>query len=201
MGARTCSDLRSAAANRSTEEFLAGTVTAVLGVTGVAAGMLMGPDTAPDAAWYERSRYLFVIAPSAVAAVIGVGVVARSQQTDALVDKTTTALSERKNEADRYLYYGCVSARADWSGDRSELTRVEIGLMKENLAAATAAQEAASKAATQGQSAMSVAIDAKATAAKAAQIASASAEATKDLAAATEKLMEAPKKGGSVAPR
>jgi hypothetical protein len=127
---------------------------------------------------------------------------ARSQQTDALAEKTATTLSERRNEEDRYLYYECVSARGDWSGDRSELARIQIDLMKENLAAATAAQEAASKADAQGRSATSVATDARATAVKAAQPASASGEATKDVAPVNEKATDAmPKKGGSVAPR
>jgi len=198
MGAKTCGELGRAAVSRSTEEFLAGTVIAALGATGVGTGIAMGPDTAPDAAWHERSRFLLIMAPSAVVTAIGVAIAARSQETNSLADKTTIALSQGKDEADRYLYYECVSARADWSGDRSDMTRLQISLLKENLAAAKTAQEAASTADTESQTATSLAIDAKTTAVKAAQVAFASAEATRDLAIATEKIIDAmPKKDGN----
>jgi hypothetical protein len=195
MGLKTCNDLTRAAGNRSTEEFLGGTAMAVAGATGVVVGMLMGPDTAPDAAWHERNRYLFVITPSAVVAAVGIATMARSQKTDTLADETRTIVVEGKGEADRHLYYECLSARADWSGNHRELTRLQIELLKENHAAASAAQSAASNADAQASVATSLANEAKTTAAKASQVASASAEATKDLAAVTEKVMEAaPKK-------
>jgi hypothetical protein len=194
-GIQTCSRLAKAAANRSTEEFLTGTVMAVAGAAGVGAGIIMGPDNSADAAWHERSRYLLVIAPSAIVAGLGIGVVSRSQHTERLADQSAAALADGKNEADPYLYYQCVSARADWSGDRNAMMRVEISLLKENVAAAMAAQQTAAAAETQAAAAAIVAAEAKATAVKAAQTASASAAATRDLADVTEKLMQAdPKK-------
>jgi hypothetical protein len=154
----------------------------------------MGPDNSPDAAWHERSRFLFVIAPSAVVTAIGVGLLARAQRTEGLADQAMTAMSEGKNEADRNLYYQCVTARGDWSGNHSEVARIQINMLKETTAAATAARETASNAQTQAQSASSLATDAKTISVKATQVASSSVQATKGVVVAAEKLIEATSK-------
>jgi hypothetical protein len=201
VGAKTCSALAEAAAERSAQEWVAGAAIAVAGLTGVATGILLGPDTAPNAEWHERNRYVFVIVPSTVVAAIGVGIImGRAHKTEQLAAQATTTLVDGRNEADRYLYYECVSARADWSGNRSEVARIHVNLFKESLAASMAAQETASTAQTQAQSATSLAADAKVMSVKATQVASASAEATKSLATATEKLIEATPKPEAKAP-
>ena len=195
MGQQTCKTFAKAAIDRSTEEFMTGVALTVLGATGMAAASVMGPDTDPDAAWHERGRHIFILVPSAVVTAVGAGVIARAQRTEALADQATTALAEGKNEADRFLYFQCVSARGDWSGNHSEVARIQINMFKESLAATMVAGEGAAKAQSQAQTATSLAIDAKANSVKAAQGASEAADATRDLAAATEKVIDAmPKK-------
>ena len=186
------------------------------GASGLLVGAMIGPDPSPDAAWHERGRHIFIMVPSAVVTAIGVAAVARSQRTEALADQATTALVEGKNEADRFLYFQCVSARADWSGNRSEVARIQINMFKESLAAtmtaqeaaaaaqvaATTAQRGATTAQTEAQSATSLANDAQGNALKAAQAASASADATRNLAAVTENVIGAmPKKDSDPALR
>jgi len=190
-GIKTCNRLAKAAADRSAEEFLVGTAVALVGAVVVGTGIAMGPGDAVDAAWYDRSRNLLVIAPSAMVAAFGIHLVGRSQQSDTLADQSVAAIADGKTEEDQYLYYECVSARAAWSGDSREMIRVQVKLLQENLAAAMAAQQSAAAAEKQAQVATTVAVEAKATAARAAQIASASAEATKDLVGVTEKLVDA----------
>jgi hypothetical protein len=189
-GATSCNDLRHAAADRSAEELLLGSVVTLVGLAGVGVGAVMAANTDPNAAPPENIGYLLVIAPSVVAAVAGLAMVGNSFKTERLQDQTTTVLTEGKTEADRFLYYQCVSARADWSGDHSDLARIQVDMMKENLANAQDAQAAATGATTSAQSAMALSVEAKASATKASQIASASAEATRDLAAVTEMLVE-----------
>jgi len=195
MGAQSCKALAKAAADRSTEEFLAGAGVTIAGAAGIVAGSLMGPDTTPDAAWHERSRYLFIMVPSAVVTAVGVGIMAKAQKTEALADQAGTTLYEGKNEADRVLYYQCASARGDWSGNHTEMVRIQINMFKENFAATMNAQETATTAQTQAQSAATEAHDAKADSMKAAQVATSSADATRNLASVTESLIDAtPKK-------
>jgi hypothetical protein len=138
VGVRSCRNLAKVANDRSTEEFVTGAVVAIAGATGVVSGILLGPDTAPDAAWYEKSGYLFVIAPSAVIAAVGVGMMSHAQQTGALGERAATIVNEGKNEPDWALYYECVSARGDWSGDHSDLAKIQTKLMQERLPAESA---------------------------------------------------------------
>ena len=191
MGGHTCRAFAKTAVDRSTEEYLAGIAVTIAGATGLGVGSAMGPDTSPDAAWYERGSHLFIMVPSAVVTAIGIGLLARAQKTEALADQAATVLVEGKGEADRFLYLQCVSARGDWSGNRSEVSRIQINMFKESLAAAMAVQEAATNAQAQAQSAASLAIDAKGSSVKAAQAASVSADATRNLATATENVIEA----------
>jgi len=190
VGATSCNDLRRAAADRSAEELLIGSVVTLAGLVGVGAGAVMGANADPNSAPLEKFGYLFVITPSAVAAAAGIVMISNSFKTERLQDQTTTVLVEGKNEADRFLYYQCVSARGDWSGDHSDLARIQVSMMKENLANAQATQAAAEGATTSAQSAVALSVEAKASATKASQVASASAEATRDLAAVTEMLVE-----------
>jgi hypothetical protein len=190
VGAASCKDLRHAAADRATEELLLGTAVALVGVVGIGVGAAMGGNTDPNAEAPEKYGYLLVIAPSVIATVAGVAMMGNSFKTERLEAQTATVLAEGKNDADRFLYYQCVSARADWSGDHSDLARLQVNMMKENLANAQDAQSTAVEAATSAQSAVALSAEAKASATKASQIASASAEATRDLAAVTEMLVE-----------
>jgi hypothetical protein len=135
VGVRSCRNLAKMANDRSTEEFITGAVVAIAGATGVVSGMLLGPDTGPDAAWYEKSGYLFVIAPSAVVAAVGVGMMSHAQRTGDLGDRAAAIVNEGKNEPDWSLYYECVSARGDWSGDHSDLAKIQTNLVKEHLPA------------------------------------------------------------------
>jgi hypothetical protein len=202
VGMKMCSALRKTAVDRSTEEFVAGAALAIVGAAGVGAGIAMGPDTDPSAAWHERSGFLFVIAPSVAVAAVGLGTVARAQRTESLADQATSAIADGQHEADRNLYYECVSARGDWSGNHSEIARIHSNMSKEHMSAVMTAQETASNAQTQAQSASSLATDAKAVSVKAMQTASASAQATKGVVVAAEKLIEAtPKKDGDPAIR
>jgi hypothetical protein len=191
LGAKTCSDLARAASNRATEEFFAGTVVAVAGLVGVGAGIGMGPDTNPNALWHERSRYLMVIAPSAIITSLGAAMMIGSQETDHLRSQSSAVLREGKNEEDRFLYYQCVSARDDWSGDHTDTARLQIHYMKEAMSGSIAAQASANAAGTQSLAASSMALDAKTNALRASQVATASAEATKDLASIAERLVDA----------
>jgi hypothetical protein len=190
VGATTCNDIRRAAADRSAEEVLIGSVATLAGLVGVGAGTLIGANTDPNAAPPEKVVPLLVIIPSVVAAAAGVAMISHSFKTEQLESQTATVLAEGKTEADRFLYYQCVSARADWSSDHSDLARLQVNMMKENLANAQDAQAAAAGATTTAQSAATLSAEAKASAAKASQIASASAEATRDLAAVAEMLVE-----------
>lgn len=187
-GVTTCQSLSRAAEKRGTEEFLAGAAIAVVGAVGVIAGIGMGPDTDPKAEWHEKSRYLMILTPSAVIAGIGVASMISAQSTDRLRYQTANALVEGKGDPDRFVYYRCMSARDDWSGDHTDTTLEQIALMKEAASGSAAAQEAASDARKQSQSATSVAIDARTSAIKASQVAHASAEAAKDLALVAEHL-------------
>ena len=190
VGAKSCNDLRYAAADRSTEELLTGSALTLVGLVGIGAGIAMGHSADPNGAPHEKFGYLLVLTPSVVAAVAGVTMVGHSFKTERLETQTTKVLAEGKKEEDRYLYYQCVSARGDWSGDHGDLARLQVDMMKENLVNAQDAQAAATGATASAQSAVTMSTEAKASAAKASQIASASAEATRDLAAVTEMLVE-----------
>jgi hypothetical protein len=190
VGVRSCNDLRHAASDRATGELLLGTAVALVGLVGVGAGTVMGASADPNGAPADKYGYLLIVTPSVVAAVAGVAMINSSFKTERLESQTAAVLADGKNETDRSLYYQCVSARADWSGDHSDLARIQINMMKENLTTAQDAQATAAGATTSAQSAMTLSAEAKASATKASQIASASAEATRDLAAVTEMLVE-----------
>jgi hypothetical protein len=188
LGRKTCNDIARSANDRATEQFVAGTVIAVAGVTGVGAGIAMGPDTDPRAEWHERSRYLMVLIPGAVIAGLGAATLFQARGTEQLARRTALAASEK--EDDRFIYYQCVKARDDWADDHTDSTHVQIELMKEAMNGSAAAQETASSARVQSQSATSVAIDARTNALRATQVATASAEETRDLASMAEKMIE-----------
>jgi hypothetical protein len=197
VGAESCNEIRRAASDLATENYAAGGVALISGLVGVGAAMAIGPDTSPDAGWADRSGFLLIGVPSAVLASAGAILIANALRAEKLAERTSAVLADGKTEADRFVYYQCVSARADWSGDHSDLARLQIMMMKENLAhlgaareTAAEARETAATASTQAQSAQALSVEAKASATKASQIASASAEATRDLAAVTEMLVE-----------
>jgi hypothetical protein len=189
-GATSCQSLARAAEKRQAEEFLAGAAIVAAGLIGVGSGIAMGPDTSPDAQWQEKSRYLMILTPSAVVAGIGIASMVNAQSSDRLRYQAAHALAEAKDESDRFVYYRCVSARDDWSGDHADTTNLQIALMKEAASGTAAAQEVASSARAQSESATSVAVDARTSAIRASQVAHASAEAAKDLASVAEQLAD-----------